>query len=189
MKHISRLIDEAERAVAALSRIMGVTAALAVAGIVVLLVSSSVRRYVLGSPVPFTEELTALLFAALSFLSIVEGFVHDRQIRVGILWRKLPHPLRNWTMIAGHVFTLVVLGWLARWTFEFALVSVELGSRTYVSGLLLWPWMMLIPVSLALLCLAVVVRTLVDLRATLRGEPVREEAVLSPGAPGTRPEL
>lgn len=187
--HFVTLIDRAEHAVAACSRLMGVAAALAVAGIVVLLVSSSVRRYLLGSPIPVTEELTALLFAALSFLSIVEGFVHDRQIRVGIVWRRLPRPLRNWTMLAGHVLTLVVLGWLVRWTFEFSLVSLELGSRTYVSELLLWPWMMLIPGSLALLGLAVAVRALVDLRATLRGEPVREEAALTPGGAAARPEL
>lgn len=187
--HFSTLIDRAEHAVTVCSRVMGVAAAVAVAGIVVLLVSSSVRRYVLGSPIPVTEELTALLFAALSFLSIVEGFVHDRQIRVGIVWRKLPRPLRNWAMLAGHVFTLVVLAWLVRWTLEFSVVSLELGSRTYVSGLLLWPWMMLIPASLALLCVAVAVRAVVDLRATLRGEPVREEAALTPGSTDGRPEV
>lgn len=171
------------------SRAMGVLAAVAVAGIVILLVGSSVRRYFLGSPIPVTEELAALLFAALSFLSIPEGFMHDRQIRVGIVWRKLPLAVQGWAMLVGHFFTLLILGWLARWTFDFALTSLTLGSRTYVSEILLWPWMMLIPVALGILALAVVVRIVVDLRAILSGERVREAAALDPAEPGHRAEL
>ncbi len=189
MRLLSRLIDRAERIMEAVSRAMGVLAAIAIAGIVILLVGSSVRRYFLGSPIPVTEELAALLFAALSFLSIPEGFVHDRQIRIAIVWRKLPRAAQGWAMLAGHLFNLLILGWLARWTFGFALTSLELGSRTYVSEILLWPWMMLIPVALAILALALVVRALVDLRATVSGRPVREATTLAPAEPGTRAEL
>lgn len=190
MSTLSRLLDRAEQATQAVSRLMGIVAAIAIAGIVTLLTWSSVLRYAVGSPIPVTEELTALLFAALSFLSMPEGFVHDRQIRLGIVWRKLPRPLRNWAMVVGHVFTLVILAWITWWTFLFALFSAELGSRSYESGLLLWPWMMLIPFSLAVLCVAVVVRALVDVSLALKGEAVREEAALAPdGSPSADPEF
>lgn len=169
-----------ERASGLVSRLLAVASALALAVIVVLLVASSVRRYLLGAPLPVTEEFSALLFSAVSFLAVAEGFRQDRHIRLSLLWRHLPARLQGWAMIAGHVFSLAVILWLAYWTAQFALTSQMFGSRSYVSGLTLWPWMMLIPVSLAALVLAIVIRALADLRLVAAGRPVLEAAVLQP---------
>lgn len=175
--------DPLERASGLVSRLLAVASALALVVIVVLLVASSVRRYLLGAPLPITEEFSALLFSAISFLAVAESFRQDRHIRLSLLWRRLPARLQGWAMVAGHVFSLIVIVGLAYWTAQFALTSQALGSRSYVSGLTLWPWMMLIPVSLAALVLAIVVRTVADIRLAAAGRPVLEAAVLQPGRP------
>jgi TRAP-type C4-dicarboxylate transport system permease small subunit len=173
---LGKLLEVAERCIERISQALGVAAAAAVAGIVVLLAGSSIQRYLIGNPIPITEELVALLFAALSFLSIAEGFVRNQQIRLEIVWRRLPPVAQGWAIIIGQFFSLAVIILLGRWTFDFAFTSLELGSRSYVSEILLWPWMMLVPVSLGVLALAVFVRALVNMHALVADKPVREVA-------------
>lgn len=169
----------AQRAVAGLAALLAALSALAVAGIVVILVFSAVQRYVLTRPMPETEELAGFLFVALAFLSIADGFVRNRQIRIEMVWRKLPARLQGWATIAGHVMTLAVLALIARELYGFAWSSLEFGSRSDNADLLMWPWMMVMPLGMALLALAVVARIAVDLRRIRTGRPVVEAEAAS----------
>jgi TRAP-type C4-dicarboxylate transport system permease small subunit len=153
---------------------MTAVSAIAVAAIVVVLVISSLQRYVLSDPIPATEEIAAYLFVAMSFLAMVGGMVEGRHIRVLIGWRLLPKRAQAWAMFVGHLGAIVVLGILFWQTFKFARSSYQFGSRSYVADLLEWPWMMLIPGSFALLALAIAVRSLADLDRALEGEPTPE---------------
>ena len=74
-----------------------------------------------------------------------------------------------------HGLSIIILAVCVGETFKFAYFSFEVSSKTYIADILLWPWMMLIPFSLGMLALATLVRMLVDLRAGLLGEPVKEE--------------
>lgn len=149
-------------------------AALAVGLIVVVLVFSSLQRYVLAAPIPATEEIAAYLFVCVAFASMVGGLVEGRHIRVLPLWRRLPAGAQNWAMLAGHAFSIAVLGVLVRETFGFAWSSYRLGARSYVANLPEWPWMMVIPACLTLLALAVALRAFGDLERALRAAPAPE---------------
>lgn len=153
---------------------LAIGAALAVAGIALVLVFSSVQRYALERPLPATEEFAGYLFVAVAFLSLAEGFTEGRHIRVLPVWRRLPRRGQGWAMALGHLGSLVVLAILIRQTFDFAWASYHFGARSYVANLLEWPWMMILPVALFVLALAVLARLIVDLERALRGVPVRE---------------
>lgn len=174
MSVLSWAARAAEALAAFIARALSVVAALAVAGIVAVLVFSSVQRYVLTSPIPAAEEIAAYLFVTVAFLAIMEGMIAGRQIRVLPVWHRLPLKLQGWTMIAGHVLSIGVLAILIRETFAFAWASYGYGARSYVANLLEWPWMMIIPLALSMLALALLARLLVDLEHVLKGEPVSE---------------
>ncbi|MCL4743999.1 MAG: TRAP transporter small permease [Burkholderiaceae bacterium] len=182
MSALRPLVEHADAWSLRLARAMTALSAIAVALIVVVLVFASLQRYVLSSPIPATEEIAGYLFVAMSFLAMVGGMVERRHIRVLIVWRLLPVRLQAWTMLAGHLGAIVVLGILFWQTFGFARSSFQFGARSYVADLLEWPWMMLIPVSLALLALAVAVRSLADLDRALDGEPTPEATAADEGA-------
>jgi len=167
--------EAGEKIMRAVCAIQSWIACLAVASMVVLLVSGSLGRYLFHAPIAITEELGALLFVTLGMLSLTEGFMEDRQARVQIVWRLLPFRFRGWAMILGHCLSIIVLLVCIRETWKFAYFSFEVNSKTYIADILLWPWMMLIPFSLGMLATATFVRILVDLRAVLLGEPVKEE--------------
>ena len=174
MSYFSAIARAAEVASEHLARFLAVLAALAVAGIVVILVFSSLQRYLLDQPIPATEELAAYLFVACAFLSMMDGLVNGRHIRLLPVWRNLPSGLQGWTMIAGHLLAIAVLVLLIRETFDFAWQSYQFGARSYVANLLEWPWMMIIPFSLATLAIAIFARMLGDLDRTLNSVPLRE---------------
>ena len=167
------IADRAERLIGAIGVAKSVAASLAVAAIVVLLVASTTQRYFIGSPIRFTEEVGALLFVVIAFMSATEGFLSDRQIRIEVVWRALPDRVQGWAMIAGHAISIAVL-WIVLWeTWRFAKLSFDLGSRSLIMEFILWPWMAVIPFSIAVLMLAIAARILVDLHAVLTGQPVR----------------
>ncbi|MCP5368569.1 MAG: TRAP transporter small permease [Hyphomicrobiales bacterium] len=174
MKVLERAAQAAEAVMGRVAWLMSAAAALSVAGIVAILVFSSLQRYMLAQPIPETEELAAFLFVTVAFLSVPEGFTSNRQIRVLLVWRKLPDRAQGWAMVLGHLLTIAVLVMLIVQLRDFAAMSYEFQSRSYVSDFIMWPWMAVIPVSLGVLCLAVAARALVDLHAVLSGAPVRE---------------
>ena len=169
----------AERVLLIVCTIQASAAGLAVAGMVILLAGSSMGRYVFGTPIPVTEELGGLLFVTLAFLSVTEGFMADRQVRVQVVWRLLPPRIKGWAMVVGHGLSVIGLVIIMRATWDFAYFSYQVGAQTYITEILVWPWMMLIPVSLAILVLATVVRMAVDVHAILIGQPVKEAGVAS----------
>ena len=82
-------------------------------------------------------------------------------------------------MIAGHFLSIFAMVLIIVATFNFALFSYQVGARTNFMEFLLWPWMMLIPGSFAILVLATFARILVDLDAVLDGRPVKEALAVS----------
>lgn len=157
-----------------LASLLTAIAAIAVGAIVVVLVFSSLQRYLLSSPIPATEEIAAYLFVCVAFSSMVGGLVEGRHIRVLAIWRKLPVAAQNWAMLAGHMASIAVLAVLIRQTFDFAWMSFEFGARSYVSDMQEWPWMMIIPGTLFLLAFSIACRALGDLDRALRAVPAPE---------------
>ena len=140
----------------------------ALAGIVMtgLLVLSAFMRYVLGSPYRATEELVGLFFILMAFLTLPYCTVAGRQICINILSDRLRGKMRTASRIGHVLMTLtfaIVFGYLS---FDYAAFSYVLGSTASMSGLLLWPWMAVMPLAAALLALT----SLSQLVALLLGE-------------------
>lgn len=163
------------------SRILGfiglTLSCISIVGIVVLLSSSALLRYFARAPLPFTEELAGLLFVIIFTAAVVHATNENRHLRLVVLWQKLPKRWQAPAMIAGDLMALLVMGIICKVTWDFAMLSRMFASRTVFGDLLLWPWMMTIPVSLACFGFALLVRMLDVLRSAIRGEAVITESV------------
>lgn len=144
----------------------------AVVGILVLLVGSSLKRYLLGTPIPVTEELAALLFVAVSFCSMPYGYFARRQIRVLVVWRRLPPRLAAWGAVAGDVASIAVLGIVIQSMYGFTAFSFDVRAVSEVADIVLWPWMGLMMAMLGLLALAIAVRSVINIRDAVTGKRV-----------------
>lgn len=175
------MLARAQRAVEAVSRAGLALGALATAGIFVLLAVSSLKRYFGGSPVPYTEELAGLLFVVTSIAAVPHAVATGQHVRLLVLWRRLPPLLAGALAVAGDLAGAAVLVVLVRQMVAFAAYSLDVGSRTEISELLLWPWMAVMPLSLAVLALAITLRALGRLAALRSGR-------IDPLTPGSTPD-
>lgn len=166
------MIDKLDRVLQRLARMWVDVGCVAALGILVLLAGSSVKRYFLGTPIPVTEEMSGLLFVAVSFCAVPYGFCTKQQIRVLLVWRRLPSRLAAWAAIAGDLAAIGVVGLIAYELHGFTLLSRQVGARSEVADILLWPWMALMTATLVLLALVIASRSLVNLRDALTGRPV-----------------
>ena len=110
--------------------------ALIMGGMTVLVFSSVVLRYVLNSPVTWSEELASLLFAWLTFVGAYVGFRTHSHIRIDTLTMFLPAGVRSRIRRAVDAGVLLVLGvfiWqgfslvTTTWSLEFPAMQISRG--------------------------------------------------------------
>jgi TRAP-type C4-dicarboxylate transport system permease small subunit len=164
--------DRADRIAGVAAKGLAALGAVALFGTTFLLAFASIRRYVIDAPLSITDEMVGFLLVSIAFLSVADGFLKGRQVRLLFLWKVLPDRLRDIAYLAGHVFALVVLGTIVTQTYEFARFSLEIGAKSPVADIIEWPWMMVIPVSLVMLMIAIAIRLIADIATVMEGRHI-----------------
>lgn len=135
---------------------MAVLAALAGAAIVVLIGASVAMRYFAFAPFRFTEELVGLLMTAAFFLALPLVTLRADHVRVLVLVAALPEPARRWTGWLAALFGAGFCLWFAALCLPWLEFAIDRNIKTEVGRLLMYPWMALVPVSMALSLVAFV---------------------------------
>jgi TRAP-type transport system small permease protein len=136
---------------------MAVLAALAGCAIVLLIGASVTMRYFASAPFRFTEELVGLLMTAAFFLALPLATLRAEHVRVLVLVSALTDRARSWigrlAALLGAAFCLWFLVLCLPWL-EFA---IDRNIKTEVGRMLMYPWMALLPLSMALSIVAFLV--------------------------------
>ena len=147
-----------EAALALVSRALLGGAAFAVLAMTALVSLSVVMRYVVGSPFAFTEELVALLYLAMVFFTIPIGTLHREHIGVTVCVERVGPRLQRLLGLAAALVMIVFAVWFVYETCAFTAFSRKLEARSDHVGLLLWPWMAIMPATIALTGIIALVR-------------------------------
>lgn len=124
-------------------------------GLLTLLVfASSLSRYVVGRAISFTDEMVGLLFLSGAILTLTYGFYENKLIRLEVVFARLPSPWKSVLDGFGLLVSAGVFSVITQSTFGFAMDSLEYGSKTTVTNILIWPWAMTIPFSLVLMSIS-----------------------------------
>ena len=119
-----------------LDRIVGGVLALILGAMTVLVFVSVVLRYILNSPVTWSEELASLLFAWLTFVGAYVGFRTHSHIRIDTVTMFLPVGLRSAIrriVTAGVLMVLGIFIWqgfslvMTTWSLEFPAMEISRG--------------------------------------------------------------
>ena len=157
---VVRRIELIQQYIACVARWTAYISAIGIFFIVLLLVGSSLKRYLFQQPIHVTEELGGLLFLATTFLGLTYGFVKNRHVRLEVFWRKIPSPWNNISEAIGYVLCIGGLTILIRETWALTVFSYDIQGKSVMTELILWPWRLIIPVILTFLGLAIFVRLL-----------------------------
>jgi TRAP-type C4-dicarboxylate transport system permease small subunit len=142
-----------------LSRALLVLGAASVLVMTALVVLASIMRYAVGSPFRFTEELVALLYAAMMFLTIPLCTIKNQHIGMNLVVEMAGPGARRILRLLACLVTLAFTIWFIVESWKFSAFAQSLGSRTEQVDLLLWPWMALMPGSMLVVALFVSVQT------------------------------
>jgi len=143
MSNLSKTLDN-------LVRFLFYTGVTAGAVMAALILVSALSRYLLGSPISFSDELASMLFVFLAFSTFPYVLGKSEHIRLSIITEKLSESAQK----AAHIFASIVFLAFATVfiieSYSFMNFSKMINSHSEVSGILLWPWMALMPISLGL---------------------------------------
>ena len=155
-----------ERAFAAVARWMAYAGALALLVMTALVVVSSVMRYFVGSPFRFTEELVALFYMSMVFLAIPLVTMNDSHVAVSVMPERVEVRFRSLLRVGAALVIIVFCAWFAYEAFSWMDHSRRLNSKSEQADFVLWPWMAVIPVTMAFVTLIAVFRLLRGERKT-----------------------
>lgn len=148
-----------------LCAIMAGAAAVALCGILLVTVTSVVMRKMVGAPLPFTEELAGLLLCATLFLALPQVTLGALHVHVALL---AEHASERGRRILARLAAGVLLGFCVWFLLEglpWLTIAVRRAIRSEASNLLLWPWMALPVLSMAVCGLLALLQLFGVLRA------------------------
>ena len=138
-----------EAFLAAISRALLVGAGISVLAMTGLVVLAAFMRYIVGSPFAFTEELVALMFLAMVFLTIPISTVRREHIVVTVCVERAGPRLQRGLALVATLVMLVFAVWFVFESYQSAAFSRKIGARTEQVDLLVWPWMGIMPAIMA----------------------------------------
>ena len=157
---------------AAVCRLLNYAAACAAAAMLVLVVAGVVMRYAFNAPLGFTEELVGLL------LSLPLGALANRHVSVTLLTQALSPVGRRIADAMAALVTIAFAVWFIHETIPWLDLALRLTLRSEASRLLLWPWMLMLPIALGVVVLVAVMglgRTVIG-RGAADGRAPRQPA-------------
>ena len=150
----------AERALRALTDALAAIGALSLAGIFVLVLAAVVMRYVWDRPWNFTEELSGLLMTLAVFTLLPATVLRELHIRVTVLSGLSRGLLQRAVYLLGQLILLAFCAVFLREVWAITEFTYLLGLKSEQSRVPLSPFLILATVSVALMGVAGLWRTL-----------------------------
>ncbi|MFK7836608.1 MAG: TRAP transporter small permease [Sulfitobacter sp.] len=135
-------------------------AALGLSAIVGIIVTSVVMRKFANTPLHITEEVVGLLLSVALFLGLPMVTLRAKHVHVSLLTTYLNGKAKATLQIAGLVVGIVFFGWLIWETIPWFEFAFKRSLKTETTRILLYPWMALMPLSLAVTGLILIARLL-----------------------------
>ena len=133
-----------------LLRSLLILSSLAGFGMVIIVFLSVFQRYVLKSPLSFSEELVGLLLCSMLFLSLPHISNSEKHVKINLVFNLLSARPKSFTPILSSLVMITFCFWMIVETIPWLDFAIRLNLKTENSRLILFPWMGVIPLSLFL---------------------------------------
>ena len=133
-----------------LLRSLLILSSLAGFGMVIIVFLSVFQRYVLKSPLSFSEELVGLLLCSMLFLSLPHISNSEKHVKINLVFNLLSDRAKLFISILSSLVMITFCFWMIVETIPWLDFAIRLNLKTENSRLILFPWMGVIPLSLFL---------------------------------------
>ena len=125
-----------------------ILSSLAGLGMVLIVLLSVFQRYVLKSPLSFSEELVGLLLCSMLFLSIPYISSYEKHVKISLVVNLLSGKAKLFVSVLSSLVMIIFCCWILLETIPWMLFAIKLNLKTENSRLILYPWMAVIPLAL-----------------------------------------
>ena len=133
-----------------LLRSLLILSSLAGFGMVIIVFLSVFQRYVLKSPLSFSEELVGLLLCSMLFLSLPYISDSEKHVKINLVVNLLSEKAKLFASILSSLVMITFCLWMLVESIPWMDFAIRLNLKTENSRLILFPWMGVIPLSLFL---------------------------------------
>jgi len=106
------------------------------------------QRYVLKSPLSFSEELVGLLLCSMLFLSLPYISNSEKHVKINLVVNILSDKAKLFASILSSLVMITFCFWMLVETIPWMDFAIRLNLKTENSRLILYPWMAVIPLAL-----------------------------------------
>ncbi|WP_432695255.1 TRAP transporter small permease [Marinobacterium sp. YM272] len=117
-------------------------------GMGILVFLSALMRYVVGSPLDFSDELVALMFVSSAFLSLPYATRMGLNIKLDLVTKRLTGSTANITGVIAGIAAVIILMIFSVTAIEEVMFALELGEKTDVAGIPVFPFKALVLFSI-----------------------------------------
>ena len=125
-----------------------IISSLAGLGMVLIVLLSVFQRYVLKSPLSFSEELVGLLLCSMLFLSIPYISSYEKHVKISLVVNLLSGKAKLFASVLSSLVMIIFCCWMLLETIPWMEFAIKLNLKTENSRLILYPWMAVIPMDL-----------------------------------------
>ena len=150
----AKLSRKIEKGFHFLALFLSVTAALGMIAIVVIIVISVFMRKFFNYPLFFSEEIVGILMSVSLFLALPMVTLNGTHIRISIFTEFLKHRSRlayKITTYVSYLIGVVFCLWLLVEAVPWLQFAIKHNLKTETARLLLYPWMISLPLSILLM--------------------------------------
>lgn len=133
-------------------------AALGLTAIVAIIVTSVLMRKFANSPLHITEEVVGLLLSVALFLGLPMVTLKAKHVRVSLVTNLIKGKGRIALQTTGLLVGIGFFGWVLWETIPWLEFAVKRNIKTETTRILLYPWMVLMPLSLSIACAILLAR-------------------------------
>jgi TRAP-type C4-dicarboxylate transport system permease small subunit len=154
------MLNRIDNFIGTMERVLSVTAAVMLLLIMLLVAVDVALRYFVRAPLGWSYDLIShYLMVGLFFFSLSTTLQHEEHVRVDVLLKHFPVPMRHFAELVTYAFASVVFALIVYITFTKALQSFQ--ANEVSPGLVPWPaWLSiaLVPIGCGVLLLRMVFR-------------------------------
>ncbi|MFP7571825.1 TRAP transporter small permease [Marivita sp. S2033] len=125
-------------------------AAFGMTAIVGIIVTSVLMRKFANAPLHITEEVVGLMLSVSLFLGLPMVTLKQNHVRVSLIADRLKGGAHTGMSYIALLAGIGFFGWLILETIPWFEFAFRRGLKTETTRILLWPWMILMPVSLGI---------------------------------------
>ena len=142
-----------------LSAAMAMLGAFSASGIVLVIGVSVSMRYFAFAPFSFTEELVGLLMTISFFLALPLATLRSEHVQISVFVAALTEKNRSRATKISRVFGTIFCVWLLVLSIPWLDFAIDRKIKTEVGRLIMYPWMLVIPISVILTMIAFILHS------------------------------